>query len=421
MGLWNIAVSGVILALGTVLVFRWLAVCGVPFKRISLPPAGTRVAVSPGECAKVFGGALLFRVLVFGLAAALATALGVMGARNPVTLWERWDGLHYVRLAELGYGGYVEDGQHLFLVFFPLYVWLIRLLGLVVPNTAAAGLAVSWLCYAGGCVYLYCLAALDYGRETAVKAIWFLSIFPYSFFFGGIMTEGLFLLTTAAGLYAIRRHRWWEAGVWGILAALTRMHGLLLIGAALAELVQEAKLFSQRREGLRAAGKRILRCLPAVFLPVLGTAIYFVLNWRIDDNPFAFTVHQRHWSQGFCWISKTLGYIVKNTLSYPNKVVQLELWLPTLLLFILFFAGLWSAERKHRSMYTLYAFACLFLDYSLSWLLSAGRYLSCALPFFLFLGVWARGKPKRTAAVSIGMLALSVVILSRFLSGGQIM
>lgn len=46
------------------------------------------------------------------------------------------------------------------------------------------------------------------------------------------MTESLFLLTTAASLWHIRRHHWLPAGVWGALAALTRMHGVLLILAA---------------------------------------------------------------------------------------------------------------------------------------------------------------------------------------------
>ena len=127
----------------------------------------------------------------------------------------------------------------------------------------------------------------------------FLSVYPYAFFFGGIMTESLFLLTTAAGLWYIRRHRWWLAGVWGLLAAMTRMHGILLIGAAAAELVEHMGRFDW---------KTIARRLPALLLPAVGTLIYLTLNWSVTGNPFAFTVMQQHWSQGFCPIADTLWY-----------------------------------------------------------------------------------------------------------------
>ncbi|MFR2331929.1 MAG: hypothetical protein ACLS63_02935 [Flavonifractor plautii] len=93
----------------------------------------------------------------------------------------------------------------------------------------AAGLMVSFLCYSAGCVYLYRLAAWELGKGAARRTVLFLSLFPYAFFFGGVMTEGLFLLTTAAAL-CIRATV--GGNVMGCLAAMTRMHGLLLIGAA---------------------------------------------------------------------------------------------------------------------------------------------------------------------------------------------
>ena len=72
-------------------------------------------------------------------------------------------------------------------------------------------------------------------------------------------------------------------------------------------------------------------------------------------------------------------------LSCGATVVLMLFRLPTYMeLFLVFVPLMWKARKGHRSMLTLYAFACLVLDYSLSWLLSAGRYLSCALPFFFF-------------------------------------
>ena len=226
------------------------------------------------------------------------------------------------------------------------------------------------------------------------------------------MTEGLFLLTTAASLWHIRRHRWWRAGLWGALAAMTRMHGLLLIGAAGAELVEHLGRFDWRA---------ILRRLPAVLLPAAGSLVYLGLNAAVTGDPFAFTVMQEHWSQGFCWISDTLWYVLENARSYPTVSIRYEIWIPTLAMFPLFFALLCYAWKRFRSMYTLYAFVYLVLNYSLSWLLSAGRYLSCALPFFLFAAALTEKRPWLTALLAGGMGAGFLINLARYLTGGQIM
>lgn len=405
---WTVLVSGAVILTGGYLLLRWLATCGAPIPGpIGLDRrdrSGRGVALSAREELRVFALSLLFRLVVFALAALFLLLLSQGGV---LSSWRQWDAVHYEKLTELGYGGYVENGQHLFLVFFPLYVWLVRLVRLVVGNTLAAGLLVSWLCYAGGCVFFCRLACLEYGRRTARRAVIFLSLFPYAFFFGGMMTEGLFLLTTAAGLWHIRRHQWWAAGLWGILAALTRMHGLLLVGAALAEFL------SHREKGW-------LRRLPLVFLPVLGTLAYLWLNRLVTGDPFAFVQMQRHWNQGFCWVSDTLWYVLHNAWSTPDSAIRWQIWIPTLLLFPLFFTLLLRARRQ-RSMLTLYAFACLILDYSLSWLLSAGRYLSCALPFFLFAADWAEERPAVSALLTAAMAVLFSLQLILYLTGGQIM
>lgn len=412
--LWTVLVSGLVIALGLALVLRWLGAAGLPVPLYRRAPDSAGCPVSREENVRVFLLALLFRLLIFvvvGLFACLVLYPD-SGPDAALWIWKRWDALHYVNLAELGYSGYMEDGKHLFLVFFPLYPWLMRLVSALTGNTMAAGLLISFLCYAGGCVYLYKLTAWELGRRAARRAVLFLSVFPHAFFFGGIMTESLFLLTTAAGLWYIRRHRWWLAGAIGILAAMTRMHGILLVGTAAAELVENRGGFDWKEIGRR---------LPALLLPVLGTLVYLLLNWRVAGDPFAFTVMQEHWSQGFCWISDTLWYVLQNALSYPTEAVRYQLWIPTILLFPIFFALAVYARKRFRSMYTLYGFVYLVLNYSLSWLLSAGRYLSCALPFFLFAAALTERRRWLTILIAAGMSIGFLVMLYGYLTGGQIM
>lgn len=412
--IWTLAVTGMVAALGLYLVLRWLGRAGVPVPLAAKGLTAKGYMPDSRECVKVFAVTFAFRILIFllvGLAACFILYPG-SGPDAFLWIWKKWDGLHYVNLAELGYSGYVEDGKNLFLVFFPLYPWLMRVVSLITGNTMAAGLLLSFVCYGAGCVLLYRLAAFELGRGGAVRTVLFLSVYPYAFFFGGIMTESLFLLTTAAGLWYIRRHRWWLAGMWGLLAAMTRMHGVLLIGAAAAELVEHLGRFDW---------KAIVRRLPALILPAVGTLVYLALNWSVTGNPFAFTVMQQHWSQGFCPIADTLWYVLQNALSYPTELVRYQIWVPTILLFPVFFVLLVWARNKFRGMYTLYGFVYLVLNYSLSWLLSAGRYLSCALPFFLFAAALTRGRPRLTAVLAAAMGAGFLLNLVWFLNGGQVM
>lgn len=425
MVLWNIAATAAfILAFGA-LVFRWLAQGGVAIP----PPFSDPLPVREG---KGIGRNILWKVFLLAILFRLVAALGSLFLYNGISgtnlelsalpqLWVRWDAPHYIHLAELGYGGYIEDGKPLFLVFFPLYVWLTRGASWVIPDTAAAGMLVSSLCFAWGSVYLYRLTSEEYGEKTARRTLLLLWAFPFSFFFGGIMTESLFLLTTTAGLYHIRRHQWGRAAVWGILAAMTRMQGVLLVGAACAEIYCQVKPLAKRGKERKAAFWEIGKRLPLLAAPILGSLVYFGLNAYITGDPFAFTKMQEHWSQGFMWFPKVLAYLAKNAFTWPNVVTRWEMWIPELLLFPIFALLLWKSWKKHRSMFTLYAFVYFILNYCLSWLLSAGRYLSCAVPCFIFAADELEEKPRLTAALIVVMAALQCAFCYRYFCWGQVM
>lgn len=407
------------------LVLRWLSACGVSMPRAFAEPVPKRLgeAVSRQALWRVFGAALLFRLLYALAGLFLYNALsGVsLGVLDIPALWSRWDAPHYIKLVELGYDGYRENGQPLFLVFFPLYVWIVRGVRLLISDTALAGMLVSFVCFGWGCTYLYRLTCEEYGSKIAKRALILLCAFPFSFFFGGIMTESLFLLTTTAGLYHIRRHQWGRAALWGVAAALTRMQGVILVGAAVAELCNEVRPFAVKGEERRHAVCAVLKKLPLLCVPVLGSVGYLILNWSVTGNPFAFTVMQEHWSQGFMWFPQVLRYLAKNAVGWYNVTTRWEMWIPELLLFVLFAILFWRSRNKHRSMFTLYGFVYFTLNYCLSWLLSAGRYLSCGVPFYLFGATELEGKPKLTAGVVVGMFTLQAFFLYRYFCWGQVM
>lgn len=425
----GVVVSLAVCLLGLLVVYRCLAAWG-----LRAPGSLARHAVEEGPPAaqglqpgwKIFllGAGSRVGLLLAGMAAAILLSDGGLTWEGAFQQLQRWDAAHYIRLIEEGYQGYTENGQHLFLVFFPGYVWAVRLLRLVIPSTALAGTALSCLCYGGACCYLYRLAGEAYNGRVARDALLYMSLFPFSFFSGLVMTEGLFLLATTGACWYAWRGKWLAFGLFGALAALTRMTGLLVIAVGVIRLLEVYRpLEPPVGKSLGRCWKPLLLRLPLTLLPAAGTLLYLLLNLWVDGDPFAFASHQEHWHQGYLWISQVVEYIGRYLGDNLGSSFGWAVWAPALALFVVGLALLyWAALRKgHPAGLLAYGFCFFVATYSLSWLLSAGRYLSTCFVLFLFLAKLTQRRPALRAALLGGEGVLLGVYLCAFLAGAQVM
>lgn len=359
--------------------------------KLSVEQAGKGVKVTPYEITLVILWALFFRIFVYWFSSYIAPFFGIDDVSTLASRWANWDGTHYLKLAELGYDGYIENGKHLFLVFFPLYPWLIRALHVIIPNYTICAYVVTNLAFAVGCAYLYALLANEYSKKVALRGVLLLSLFPFSFFFGAVRTESLFFLTSMASIYYIRKHRFLTASIFGALAALTRMHGLLLVIPAAVEIITYYKPFKQIKEkDYKQFWDLFLHkimCLPII---AVGTISYLILNYRTTGNPFQFLIHQKeHWYQGSQYFTKTLETICSQ-INGVDLVKDGVLWIPQLALFVFAFVVLIYGIRRVPATYSAYFFVYLFMNYSITWPLSCGRYMTCTIPMFLVLAESSR-------------------------------
>ena len=425
----GVVVSLAVCLLGLLVVYRCLAAWG-----LRAPGSLARHAVEEGPPAaqglqpgwKIFllGAGSRVGLLLAGMVAAMLLSDGGLTWEGAFQQLQRWDAAHYIRLIEEGYQGYTENGQHLFLVFFPGYVWAARLLRLVIPSTALAGTALSCLCYGGACCYLYRLAGEAYNSRVARDALLYMSLFPFSFFSGLVMTEGLFLLATTGACWYAWRGKWLAFGLFGALAALTRMTGLLVIAVGVIRLLEAYRpLEPPVGKSLGRCWKPLLLGLPLTLLPAAGTLLYLLLNLWVDGDPFAFASHQEHWHQGYLWISQVVEYIGRYLGDNLGSSFGWAVWAPALALFVVGLALLyWAALRKgHPAGLLAYGFCFFVATYSLSWLLSAGRYLSTCFVLFLFLAKLTQRRPALRAALLGGEGVLLGVYLCAFLAGAQVM
>ena len=291
--------------------------------------------------------------------------------------WSRFteagDSPRYLFMAE---NGYVRTGEYVNnIVFYPLYPLLMRLLGaLLGGRTALAGLILSQVCYGFSAVVLRRLAEREHAHAGWVLAAYWL--YPFGFFSMGIFTEGLFLLLTVSGLYLLRQRRWLAAGLVGLLCALTRIQGILLLlpGVYCAwRDIRQTRRWNWRY--LALAGS------------LAGFGVYLGINRAVCGSFFAFQYYESiaPWYQSVQWLGDTLAQQFDMALEHTG----LANWIywPQL---VLYFAGgallLAGLCRKLDTAHVLYGVAYLGMCYTSGWLISGGRYMLGCLPLYLCVG-----------------------------------
>jgi len=202
-----------------------------------------------------------------------------------LTTWDHWDAANYVRIAQYGYQTRFD------LAFFPLFPFLIACIGKLFGGASwsylLAGTLISNGALLGVLFLLYHLTSKTMGEHVAWRTLLYLCIFPTAFFFFAAYNETLFLLFVLATFLAMRHQRLLLAGLMGLLAALSRSAGILLVLPYLYE------MWVNRKNILATFPSLLLSLLGLILIP-LGTAFYALYCWITVGSPLAFISIQSH-------------------------------------------------------------------------------------------------------------------------------
>jgi hypothetical protein len=323
----------------------------------------------------------------------------VSESSNPLlAVWGRWDAVHYIDIAHLGYYGTN-------MAFFPLYPVLIHLVAKFVDDYLVAGLLISNLAFFFGLLYCYKLVEHQYNRSVAHRTIFYISIFPTAVFFSAVYTESLFFALTVASFYYIREHRWLTAGLVGGLATLTRAEGILLIVPYVLEVVAPSALGSWKH--IFASHWRTIRIAVGAALMPLGLSIYMVWLWVLRGDPLYFSHVQSHWDRKLAWPWVSVIHAVKLIRKgEPTTVAtqSLEVAFTVLMVVILL-----ASFKRLRLSYWSYMALSILAPMSTSSLMSMPRFALVLFPMFVMLGLWG-GRP----AINSTIVALSLPLLGLF-------
>lgn len=311
--------------------------------------------------------------------------------KNFDSMWNKWDSIHYLNLAKYGYSATGENAK--LIVFYPLYSLLVGITAKIFRNYLLSGVIVSNLCLGLGCYYLYKIVKLDFDEETAMKSVKYMLIYPFSFFFGIAYTESIFVALSIMALYYMRRNKWFLAGVFGFLAALTKNQGIILAVPAAMEYALSTRIFEQlRKKNL----KKILQDFFAkgifMFMIPLGTLVYFSINKILFGSWNEFLVYQKeYFNNTFGNVFDNLKWIAQTAFS-PEDEFRLTYWLPCILSFLLVLFLIFYSIGRLRLSYSAYMLVFLLISYSPSWLLSGSRYIMSLVPIYIGLSVLAKRK-----------------------------
>jgi Gpi18-like mannosyltransferase len=323
-----------------------------------------------------------------------------------ISLWNRWDAPHFVDIAKNGYTD-VGEGRY-FIVFLPLYPFLIRLLASVIGNYEVSALLISNIASLFAGVYLYKLVKIDCSHSTALKSVFYLSLFPTSYFLIAGYTESLFLFLTIGCFFYVRKGNWLPAGVMGMLASATRLTGLVLVPSLVYEFLSQKSKTKSRN------------VMNAFFLCMIsfGFISYLVLNYLVYGSAFAFLEIQReHWSKHLAppW-EGLLGALW--VIFWRDPVQKVFVGVAEVLfgLFGLFCIS-YAFIIKLRPSYTIYMLLTWLAVASTSYWLSMPRYLLSMFPIFILFAVIADKREELHYVMTTAFLLFFSLFLILFTQG----
>jgi Gpi18-like mannosyltransferase len=299
----------------------------------------------------------------------------IAGVRGWLEIWNRWDALNYQKLAQFGYGA-TGELQPL-LVFYPLYPWTVRLFAFFTRDYVLSAFIVSTLASLVTAIVLLRLVEVDYSKKLAQRAVWFLFIFPTSYFLHIGYTESLFLMLALSCVYAARKQRWLLAGLFGALTCLTRANGLVLGPVLVMEAAHQYSTSRRWRWQWLYIG-----------LVGLGFAGYLLLNKHVTGNAFAFTsLMQRFFGKT---LSSPITGIDNAIGSMSRAPSEAEMIGTQEVLFILL--GLVCtivSWIKLRPAYSVWMTGNWLLFVSVSFVLSVPRYTLTMFPIYILFSMLA--------------------------------
>ncbi len=160
----------------------------------------------------------------------------LFSSQRIIEMWARWDSGWYLSIINIGYSMGKDVYTSSNLAFFPVYPYLVKILSFLVPIRPttdeiiiAVGVILSNLMLIGSLVLIYKISIYFFKNEAIAKnTVWYLLVFPSSFFLSSFYTESTFLFFSLISYWAAINRKWWLACIMASVLTATRSIGLII-------------------------------------------------------------------------------------------------------------------------------------------------------------------------------------------------
>jgi hypothetical protein len=331
-----------------------------------------------------------------------------------------WDSEFYLSIATVGYNdpdvraipsnynwstqqsctaGQGEDCYSLNYAFFPFYPYVARLVALpfrplpLTPIAAStlAAVIVSMLGALGGMYALYALTRDKLGEDGAVLAAFYLLIFPSSFFFAEVYTEGLFVGLAFGSLAFLKQRKWLWAGLLAAFAAWTRAAGALLFAPLILAWAGDFLGLTGAGSGSEKSRRKVnftwrsLLNLASCFLPVLA---YFI--WKATLGESFAIVEERYFSRGILLMEQSMHAWEEAFAAFTSHNPQARAYYGVEFAAILFALAACLLTIRRYPLVSLFGLLVIFFSFTSGVAQGMHRYVLAAPSIFILLGRWGR-------------------------------
>ena len=330
----------------------------------------------------------------------------------------RWDALWYLDIAVEGYRWVDDPYKMQNVAFFPAFPWTMRIGGALLgayspgippPEVHRRMLLGGWLAalvtFWAALVYVYRWTETRAGPATARTTVTLLAAYPFAVFFSAPYSEALYLLSVTATLLHFERAEWTRAALWGLLAALVRPTGVLLI------LPLAWMALRWRSQAIRSV--RLGSAIGvALFAPVSGMLLHSLVIYLLTGRPFAWSEVQVAWGRTYqltMWLGEDLAHVAEHgLLSYVQAVPVTAL---NGLAAALAVGLLWPVARRAGIAYALFVIVNLAPALASGGLMSIGRFTSTLFPLFFALASLVPERHLTSVIVGFSVLQGLIAVL----------
>lgn len=280
--------------------------------------------------------------------------------------WANFDGIHYLNIAR---SGYTNEAR-----FFPLFPLILR----ITAYSLSISILLATIIFFMAIYFFKKLTDLDFSSQIGKQNLIYLLLFPTSFFFVSLYSEGLFLLLTILSFYFARKKMWLLSIICAMLLMTTRFVGIAILPALLYEFFRGG--FNQYRK------------LAFFLIMPLGLALYSLFNFYKWHNFLYFIQAQGELGNnrtvtGIVLFPQTIFRYIKIfstvSINYEWGIALLELISFLFATFFLYIA--W--KKRIRTSYLIFAIVNFAITISTGTFSGLPRYVLTIFPIFITMAL----------------------------------